>query len=107
MIGESPYEKKKQPKKIEVLLDSLLHKLSGSTSQDIKEIIENWEVIIGGSLSKLSSPSHIKNQILYIQVVDSGVAREIEWRKAEALKAANENTSKVKLEDMKIIIKQE
>tara|TARA_B100000941_G_scaffold258027_1_gene208195 strand:- start:68 stop:391 length:324 start_codon:yes stop_codon:yes gene_type:complete len=107
MTWESPYEKKKQPKKIEALLDSLLHKLSGSTSQDIKEIIENWEVIIGGSLSKLSSPSHIKNQILYIQVVDSGVAREIEWRKAEALKAANENTSKVKLEDMKIIIKQE
>ena len=63
MTGESPYEKKKQPKKIEVLLDSLLHKLSGSTSQDITEILENWELIIGGPLSKLSSPTHIKNQI--------------------------------------------
>lgn len=106
MTGESPYEKKKQPKKIEVLLDSLLHKLSGSTSQDITEILENWELIIGGPLLKLSSPTHIKNQILYIQVVDSGVAREVEWRKAETLKAANENTSKAKLQDMKITIKQ-
>ena len=50
MTGESPYEKKKQPKKIEVLLDSLLHKLSGSTSQDIKEqILDNVDILALGS----------------------------------------------------------
>ena len=65
MTGESPYEKKKQPKKIEVLLDSLLHKLSGSTSQDITEILENWELIIGGPLSKLSSPTHQKSNFVH------------------------------------------
>ena len=71
-----------------------------------QQTYQNWELIIGGPLSKLSSPTHIKNQILYIQVVDSGVAREVEWRKAETLKAANVNTSKAKLQDMKITIKQ-
>ena len=36
-----------QPKRLDALLDSLLYKLSGSSTQEITIIIDKWDSIVG------------------------------------------------------------
>ena len=60
-----------QPKKLDFLLDSLLHKISGSSSQTLTTIINNWDVIVGEKFSELTRPTHIKNNKLHIQANDA------------------------------------
>ena len=46
MNWEPLEREQKQPKKLDALLDSLLHKLSGSSPQAITTIINKWDVIV-------------------------------------------------------------
>ena len=39
-----------QPKRLDSLLDSLLYKLSGSSTQEITIIIDKWDSIVGEKL---------------------------------------------------------
>ncbi|MBD29775.1 MAG: hypothetical protein CL453_02255 [Acidimicrobiaceae bacterium] len=95
----------KQPKKLDFLLDSLLHKLSGSSSQDITVIIDKWESIVGEKFSQITYPTHIKNNKLHIQTNDAVIAQELEWRKAQILNATKSYISSDRIEALKITIK--
>ena len=102
----NPLEREQnQPKKLDTLLDSLLHKLSGSSSQAITTIINKWDLIVGEKLSELTSPTHIKNNKLHIQVNDAAIAQEIEWRDAQILEATKSHLSHEKIYDLKVTIK--
>tara|TARA_Y100001936_G_scaffold22764_1_gene20280 strand:- start:689 stop:1012 length:324 start_codon:yes stop_codon:yes gene_type:complete len=94
-----------QPKKLDSLLDSLLNKLSGSSSQAITTIINKWDVIVGEKFSELTRPTHIKNNKLHIQANDAAIAQEIEWREAQILEAAKSHLGHEKLHALKVIIK--
>ncbi|MBT94963.1 MAG: hypothetical protein CL431_03225 [Acidimicrobiaceae bacterium] len=94
-----------QPKKIDSLLDSLLHKLSGSSTKAINKVIENWQLIIGENFSKISHPTHIKDKTLYIQVIDAAIAQELEWRTTELIKTVNMYTKEEPVTSLKITIK--
>ena len=95
----------KQPKKLDSLLDSLLHKLSGSSPQDITVIIDEWESIVGEKFSQITSPTHIKNNKLHIQTNDAVIAQELEWRKSQILKAIKSYIGNDRIEALKITIK--
>ena len=67
-----------QPKRLDSLLDSLLYKLSGSSTQEITIIIDKWDSIVGEKFSHLTHPTHIKNNKLYLQTNDAAIAQELE-----------------------------
>ncbi len=94
-----------QPKKLDFLLDSLLHKLSGSSTQEITIIIKKWDLIVGEKFSQITQPTHIKSKKLHIQANDSAVAQELEWRKSQILTAAKSHINEDRIDDLKITIK--
>tara|TARA_B100001996_G_scaffold298398_1_gene238760 strand:- start:429 stop:752 length:324 start_codon:yes stop_codon:yes gene_type:complete len=94
-----------QPKKLDSLLDSLLNKLTGSSTQAITTIIENWDVIVGKKFSELTRPTHIKNNKLHIQTIDAAIAQEIEWRESQILEAAKSHLNQEKIHALKVTIK--
>ena len=101
-----PLEKKQnEPKKLDALLESLLHKLSGSSPQAITKIINKWDVIVGERFSELTHPTHIKNNKLHIQASDAAIAQEIEWREAQILEAAKSHLNHEQLYGLKVKIK--
>ena len=95
----------KQPKKLDFLLDSLLHKLSGSSSQDITVIIDKWESIVGEKFSELTHPTHIKNNKLHLQPNDAAIAQELEWREAQILEAIKSHINEDRIHALKVTIK--
>ncbi len=94
-----------QPKKLDSLLDSLLHKLTGSSTEEITTIIDKWESIVGKKFSKLTYPTHIKNQKLHIQANDAAIAQELEWRHSQILKSVKSYISEDKINAIKVTIK--
>jgi len=94
-----------QPKKLDSLLDSLLNKLTGSSTQAITTIIKNWDVIVGKKFSELTRPTHIKNNKLHIQAKDAAIAQEIEWRESQILEAAKSHLNQEKIYALKVTIK--
>ena len=105
MNWEPLEREQKQPKKLDALLDSLLHKLSGSSPQAITTIINKWDVIVGEKLSELTRPTHIKNKKLHIQASNAAIAQEIEWREAQILEAAKSHLNHEQLYGLKVKIK--
>ena len=51
MTWKSSYNEEKQPQKINTLLNSLMHKLAGTSTDEIDQIFENWVNIIGEKLA--------------------------------------------------------
>ena len=82
-----------QPKKLDALLDSLLYKLSGSLTQEITIIIDKWDSIVGEKFSKLTHPTHIKNNKLHLQANDAAIAQELEWREGGSRGGSRQQTS--------------
>ena len=74
-----------QPKRLDSLLDSLLYKLSGSSTQEITIIIDKWDSIVGEKFSHLTHPTHIKNNKLHLQTNNAAIAQELEWRESQIL----------------------
>jgi len=105
MTWEPLKKEQNQPKKIDSLLDSLLNKLSGSSTKAINEVIENWQLIVGENFSEISQPTHIKDKRLHIQVIDAAIGQEFEWRTAELLKTLNTYTKDDPITALKITIK--
>ncbi len=94
-----------QPKKLDSLLDSLLNKLTGSSTQAITTIIKNWDRIVGKKFSSLTRPTHIKNNKLHIQANDAAIAQEIEWRESQILETAKSHLNQEKIYALKVTIK--
>ena len=94
-----------QPKRLDSLLDSLLYKLSGSSTQEITIIIDQWDSIVGEKFAQITYPTHIKNNKLHIQTNDAVIAQELEWRKAQILNATKSYISSNRIEALKITIK--
>ena len=94
-----------QPKRLDSLLDSLLYKLSGSSTQEITIIIDKWDSIVGEKLSHLTHPTHIKNNKLHLQTNDAAIAQELEWRESQILEAINSHINEDKIQALKVTIK--
>ncbi len=94
-----------QPKKLDALLDSLLYKLSGSSTQEITIIIDKWDSIVGEKFSKLTHPTHIKNNKLHLQANDAAIAQELEWRETQILEAIKSHINEDKIHSLKVTIK--
>ena len=94
-----------QPKRLDFLLDSLLYKLSGSSTQEITIIIDQWDSIVGEKFSQLTHPTHIKNNKLHLQANDAAIAQELEWRESQILEAINSHINEYKIHALKVTIK--
>jgi len=94
-----------QPKRLNALLDSLLYKLSGSSTQVITIIIDNWDSIVGEKFSQLTHPTHIKNNKLHLQANDAAIAQELEWRESQILEAVKLHINEDEIHALKITIK--
>ena len=94
-----------QPKRLNALLDSLLYKLSGSSTQVITIIIDNWDSIVGEKFSQLTHPTHIKNNKLHLQTNDAAIAQELEWRESQILEAVKLHINEDEIHALKITIK--
>ena len=94
-----------QPKRLDALLDSLLYKLSGSSTQVITIIIDNWDSIVGEKFSQLTHPTHIKNNKLHLQANDAAIAQELEWRESQILEAVKLHINEDEIHALKITIK--
>ena len=107
MTWKSLYNEEKQPQKINTLLNSLMHKLAGTSTDEIDQIFENWVNIIGEKLAEYSRPTHIKNNCLYIQVDDSAVAKELQWRNENIIGKINTTFPNTSIKEIKIRLKKE
>ena len=94
-----------QPKRLDSLLDSLLYKLSGSSTQEITIIINKWDSIVGEKFSQLTNPTHIKNNKLHLQANDAAIAQELEWRESQILEAIKAHINEDKIQALKVTIK--
>ena len=94
-----------QPKRLDSLLDSLLYKLSGSSTQEITIIIDKWDSIVGEKFSHLTHPTHIKNNKLHLQANDAAIAQELEWRESQILEAVKLHINEDEIHALKITIK--
>ena len=94
-----------QPKRLDALLDSLLYKLSGSSTQAITIIIDNWDSIVGEKFSQLTHPTHIKNNKLHLQANDAAIAQELEWRESQILEAIKSHINEHEIHALKVTIK--
>ena len=95
----------KQPKKLDALLDSLLYKLSGSSTQEITIIIDKWDSIVGEKFSQLTHPTHIKANKLHLQANNAAIAQELEWRESQILEGIKSYINEDKIQALKVTIK--
>ena len=58
-----------QPKRLDALLDSLLYKLSGSSTQEITIIIDKWESIVGEKFSQQKQQPPFKPGNFLVQLI--------------------------------------
>ncbi len=105
MKWEPSEREQNQPKRLDALLDSLLYKLSGSSTQVITIIIDNWDSIVGEKFSQLTHPTHIKNNKLHLQANDAAIAQELEWRESQILEAVKLHINEDEIHALKITIK--
>ena len=79
-----------------------MHKLAGTSTDEIDQIFENWVNIIGEKLGEYSRPTHIENNCLHIQVDDSAVAKELQWRNENIIEKINTTLPNVSIKETKI-----
>ena len=107
MSWEPLYGQEKQPTKLNSLLNTVMHKLAGTSTQVIDEIFSNWDEIIGVKLGKYTRPTHLKDNCLHIQADDPVIAKELEWRSKKIIEKANLLIPKALIERTKITSKKE
>jgi len=107
MTWEPLHSKEKQPKKLNTLLDTLMYKLAGTSTNEMDQIFKNWEQIIGEKLAKYTRPTHIKNNCLHIQVDDSAIAKELQWRNENIIGEINTILPNISIKETKIRLKKE
>jgi len=107
MTWEPSYSEEKQPKKLNTLLNSLMYKLAGTSTDEIDQIFENWVHIIGEKLAEFSRPTHIKNNCLHIQVDDPAIAKELQWRNENIIGKINTTLPNISIKETKIRLKKE
>ena len=107
MTWEPSYNEENQPKKLNTLLNSLLSKLAGTSTEEIDQIFEHWGNIIGEKLAKYSRPTHIKNNCLHIQVDNPAVAKELQWRNENIIEKITTTFPNISIKETKIRLKKE
>jgi len=107
MTWEPLYKEENQPKKLNTLLNSLMYKLAGTSTDEIDQIFEHWVEIIGEKLVEHTRPTHIKNSCLHIQVDDPAIAKELQWRNENIIKKINTTLPNISIKETKIRLKKE
>jgi len=63
----------KHHKKLQPLIDQFMKKLDQQRGQSAKDLIENWNEIVGQHIADFTTPLFLKNKIFYVAVKNASV----------------------------------
>jgi len=92
-----------ESKKIDSVINDLLRKYNLNDQLDQFFIFDNWEKIVGKTLSKNCKPQKIEGRTLYLNVKNSIWRQELSQKQSELLKMITKNVKTDVIKKIKFI----
>lgn len=93
---------RKQARPISELLGEYLRHEGLETSLLQKRLIDSWEKVVGKTVAHYTGSKEIKNQTLYVKILNPALRQDLTMMRAQLVKRLNEEVGAFVIADVKI-----
>ena len=94
---------RKQVKRIDSVLKEYLRSEGLETPLNQKRLVDSWEEITGATVARFTGEKYIKNQTLYVKILNPSLRQDLSMMRAQLVKRLNDNVGAKVIADVKII----
>ena len=93
---------RKQARPLSELLGEYLRQEGLETPLLQKRLIDSWEKVAGKTVARYTGSKEIKNQTLYIKILNPALRQDLSMMRAQLVKRLNEEVGAFVIADVKI-----
>lgn len=93
---------RREVKSIADVLQQLLREEGLETPLLQKRLIDSWETVVGRVVAKYTTEKFIKNQTLYVKIVNPALRQDLSMMRRQLVKRLNEQVGAFLISDVRV-----